>query len=612
MVQRSDDKGDKRSQSKSSESVASPDADPGAVKALRERIRQAGAATARASDHAPPPDELLVPHSSAPPSGDNNSGIRARPAEPRSISITPQLFAPKLKQAPMSVPWPTNPAGARRSLATTRVGLGMGTGSQDKPLDAGSDPHAHAQAQAHEGEREREGERADEGTISGPAPAQTSRTPMDEDDEAAFDELTLSTARTQPMPRVRSGLPGSARAQLPTPVGGMPAVLDDAERRRIELATTRKTQGLLRAPDGSQTSAGRYSVQDVSTEYVDTGAPPDELPGENSGAHDAILETDAEFDGEPAAGPELEGEGTRPRRSTPKQRVGHRRSSRPEVSHGRVERGTKRTDPGIRARTLRGSAPAASAPTAVPAASDARTSAPVRGPSAPPQGSSAPTSTVVVDPSLSWPPRPAEPAPARTPPRAAPRSSSYVPLPRDREAYEAFLRSAAADSGGPSRARPSWAQQETALIPREALEPPPEEPSSGASLWRSNWLRSGLGAVCIVVGALGFGWSLRDETAHSPSQDPLPPVATPVDPAVPATGVPLTLISTEPSGAELLVGGAVIGNTPLEVRRPSQGEELYLLRLRGFEPQMVKISLHSREAMHITLAPAAEPARPRR
>jgi hypothetical protein len=184
-------------------------------------------------------------------------------------------------------------------------------------------------------------------------------------------------------------------------------------------------------------------------------------------------------------------------------------------------------------------------------------------------------------------------------------------LPRDREAYEAFLRSAAADSGGPSRARPSWAQQETALIPREALELPPEEVSSSVSLWRSNWLRSGLGAVCIVVGALGFGWSLRDETAHSPSQNPLPPVATPVDPA-PATGVPLTLISTEPSGAELLVGGAVIGNTPLEVRRPSQGEELYLLRLRGFEPQMVKISLHSREAMHITLAPTAEAARPRR
>lgn len=586
MVQRSDDTGDKRSQGKSSESVASPDPDTGAVKALRERIRQAGAATARASDHAPPPDELMVPHSSAPPSGDN-SGIRARPAEPRSISITPQLFAPKLKQAPMSVPWPTNPAAARRALASTRVG--MGTGLQD----------------THEADSEAL-TREDETPISGPAPAQTSRDAPDDDEQAALDELTLSTARTQPMPRVRSSKPdASSRAQHQTPVGGLPVALDEAERRRVELATTRKTQGLLRAPDASQTNAGRYSVHDVSTEYVDTGGP-DEVSGRSGGAHDAILETDAEFDAEMQPGSESEGEGTRPRRSTPKQRVGHRRSSRPEVSHGRVERGTKRTDPGIRARTLRGSTPTSGAPVATPPAGDAR-------PSAPPHVANEPAaSTVVVDPSLSWPPRPAAAAAPRTPPRAAPRSSSYVPLPRDREAYEAFLRSAAADSGGPSRARPSWAQQETALIPREALEPLPEETTGDVSLWRNNWFRSSLGAVCIVIGALGFGWSLRDETAHSPSQNPASTVATPVDPASPPTDVPLTLISTEPSGAELLVGGAVIGNTPLEVRRPGQGEELYLLRLRGFEPQMVKVSRHSREAMHITLAPIPEPGRPQR
>jgi hypothetical protein len=183
-----------------------------------------------------------------------------------------------------------------------------------------------------------------------------------------------------------------------------------------------------------------------------------------------------------------------------------------------------------------------------------------------------------------------------------------VPLPRDREAYETFLRSAS-EGGGSSRVRPSWAQQETALIPREALELPPEEPGENVALLRNNWLRGAIGAICIVVGAIGFGWSLRDETVHSPSQTPMPPLAAPGKQAAP---VPLTLISTEPSGAELLVGGAVIGNTPLEVRRPSQGEELYQLRMRGFESQMVKVSLDSREVMHVTLAPIPEPSRPRR
>src|SRR4051794_13189401 len=112
MVQRSDDERDKRSPGKSSEAEASRDAESSAANALRERIRQAGAAaTARASDHAPPANGFLVPNSSAPPSAEH-SGVRTRPPEPRpaTASTTPPLFAPpSLSPGAMSVPWPAAP-----------------------------------------------------------------------------------------------------------------------------------------------------------------------------------------------------------------------------------------------------------------------------------------------------------------------------------------------------------------------------------------------------------------------------------------------------------------------------------------------------------------------
>jgi hypothetical protein len=55
---------------------------------------------------------------------------------------------------------------------------------------------------------------------------------------------------------------------------------------------------------------------------------------------------------------------------------------------------------------------------------------------------------------------------------------------------------------------------------------------------------------------------------------------------------------------------AVIGNTPLEVTRPTQGESLYIVRLKGFEQQMVRINSTTHEAIHITLSPAPEPTKP--
>jgi hypothetical protein len=673
MVQRSDEKGDKRSPSKSSESEASRDAESNAAKALRERIRQAGAAaTARASDHAPPENGLLVPNSSAPASAEH-SGVRTRPPEPRATNSTnPPLFAPpRLTPGAMAVPWPAVPR--RRELQQTRDGLGAPTPSaapegaapQSGPVDPLMQTALAPQAPpsglgwSSAPDAQEQHSQAPPPLESGPAPRGSQATPrgfapppLDARPLATrpLDTWSLSTARTQPMPRVRTdafqGPPAQKRDDLQDHIQ-----LEAEERRRAELATTRKTQGLLRAPDASGSSVGRYSVHDVSTEYVDTGAPdvPDVADSEerSSITEEPITEEVPALDASAAeaeaqSGGEPEVDSSRPRRSTPKQRVGHRRSSRPEMGHAR-ERGTKRTDPGIRARTLRGGGAPLSTKTA-PQLPAAKTSPlPAANPNQPAGSQSQFASTkpgtgseithrslplpgarslsarppplpstsgsIVIDPSLSQPSLPAPPSSALTRTTSRQGSSSYVPLPRDREAYEAFLRSAAGEHGGPPRARPSWAQQETALIPRDALEPPSyEDDSAEPSGWPTARTRALVGVVLIALSAGVGWWILEGQTAPPKVATPLPLAPAGAEPT-PASR-PITLIATEPTGAELLLDRAVIGNTPLEVARPSQGESLYIIRLRGFEQQMVRITSTTHDAIHITLTAAPEPPPP--
>lgn len=655
MVQRSDDKGDKRSPGKSSETEASRDAESSAANALRERIRQAGAAaTARASDHAPLAGGLIVPNSSAPPTAEH-SGVHTRPPEPRATSITPPLFGPpRLTPAAMTVPWPAAPR--RRELQQTRSGLGIPTEPQVHESQAPETPSDPFNAnQPAYGAPSGIGWSAPPGSqdpsSAPPAPLESGPAPRGSQGQGTprgiapppMDQWSLSTARTQPMPRVRSEAFQGPKAD---DLGSVEA----EERRRAELATTKKNQGLLRTPDAAGSSVGRYSVHDVSTEYVDTGAP-DDTHAQSRSTRPMTAEERAAISQEPITeevpaldaramdaevAPANESEAdSRPRRSTPKQRVGHRRSSRPELGHAR-ERGTKRTDPGIRARTLRGGGsplpgkPAPQLPAArtspLPAAnlpaggrSSSAAETPARGtaithrssplPAARPLSARPPplpssSSSIVVDPSLSQPNLAAVPSNPAT--RTTARNNAgYVPLPRDREAYEAFLRSAAGEHGGPPRARPSWAQQETALIPRDALEPLSYDETIERTVWPTARTRALIGVVLIALSAGVGWWILEGQTAPPRAAMPLPVGPSAREPT-PAPR-PITLIATEPTGAELLLDGAVIGNTPLEVARPAQGESLYIIRLRSFEQQMVRITSSTHEAIHITLTPAPEP-----
>jgi hypothetical protein len=159
-------------------------------------------------------------------------------------------------------------------------------------------------------------------------------------------------------------------------------------------------------------------------------------------------------------------------------------------------------------------------------------------------------------------------------------------------------RAAEAEANG---ARPNWKEQETLLIPRESLE---EElaPASGL-MERLPWLFGAVLAVAMIAAAT-FWVKQRTTDTNAVRSIPISNNV-PSERAV-TSASPTTLIATEPSGAELLLGGAVLGNTPVEVARPQQGDETYFLRMRGFESQLVRVSPHSGSAIRVMLLPSKD------
>jgi hypothetical protein len=79
-----------------------------------------------------------------------------------------------------------------------------------------------------------------------------------------------------------------------------------------------------------------------------------------------------------------------------------------------------------------------------------------------------------------------------------------------------------------------------------------------------------------------------------------PGVESDVKPAVAAPSANVTEIVSEPAHAEIVVGGAVIGNTPAQVVRGDKDAD-YLLRKAGYEPQLVRVTPHSPQSITITL-----------
>lgn len=145
------------------------------------------------------------------------------------------------------------------------------------------------------------------------------------------------------------------------------------------------------------------------------------------------------------------------------------------------------------------------------------------------------------------------------------------------------------------------------VAPREPAQPTAAKRSPlllGAKLktFFSDW---STGRVLLAMaGATGMA-ILGIILATTPSQitaaTPDPAAAHTVAPA-PFDARPSTKIITSPTGAEIILRGALVANSPAPVPRPAY-ESLYLVRLHGYQPQLVSLSPSSPVEIHITLQP---------
>jgi hypothetical protein len=356
--------------------------------------------------------------------------------------------------------------------------------------------------------------------------------------------------------------------------------------------------GLLRRSEPAS-DAGRYSVTGTSVEYV-------EPTNTVAVTDDQVLQDDDDSS-------------ARARRFTPKQRPGYRRSRKPEGARvsaptpragsvGNVARDERsdmvRTMPDLQSvrdtQPERQSRAAASTATTlkVPTAS----APPLQPPSRPAPPPVEPTASIVVDPELTAMPH-YEEVRNRTPPAPAP--TPYEPLPSDRAGFEAFMRQRTAELNARG-AGLHWNEQETLLIPREALASGPPR-----RLVHNVFAPINIGLFIVILMA-GFGSIALWRVPGSSGGVRTVPLDTTSSAALEggksaATTAATTLISTEPSGAELVLGTAVLGNTPLEVARPKQGDDTYVLRLQGFDPQLVRLTPHSGTTISIMLQPTSAP-----
>jgi hypothetical protein len=403
---------------------------------------------------------------------------------------------------------------------------------------------------------------------------------------------------------------------------------------------------LLRSATESS-EVGRYSVQDLSVEYVEA---PDRASEDESSSPERVeteLESNASEREAVVEDPLL-----RARRFTPKQRPAHRRGrqhetlrnppSRAKEEHADLlrtlpDRSRHITSPS-RPSALRESLPPSAAEQSEQLASTAPAESPL---ASAPLVSPAMTTPAIASPPIVSPRRPAaitqplaslDPGPLpQTPPtnprlaplarrgssppvgpnaitQRLPERANYQPLPKDRAGFEAFMKQRAADAQATSRnasasPRVHWKDQETLLIQRSSLMPM----LPTARIGRRRIPLLPIAAVCALVLVAAGTLFLRRQALEGTSVRAVPITNSPSStPATQAAAVPTTLIATEPSGAELLLGGAVLGNTPVAVARPSSGEETYLLRMTGFEWQLVRISAQSGGAIRVTMRPLGQ------
>jgi serine/threonine-protein kinase len=123
-----------------------------------------------------------------------------------------------------------------------------------------------------------------------------------------------------------------------------------------------------------------------------------------------------------------------------------------------------------------------------------------------------------------------------------------------------------------------------------------------------------IGLLSIVGVAFALGAFGSTETADPPPElavepvepdEPDPPPDEPDPPATVEVEARTVVIETEPEGAEVLIDGAIVGNTPARVPLPDTTATLEV-RFRGYEPQQIQLSPASPENIRVTLEPVRE------
>ncbi|MBN1655010.1 MAG: hypothetical protein JXA30_14670 [Deltaproteobacteria bacterium] len=112
-----------------------------------------------------------------------------------------------------------------------------------------------------------------------------------------------------------------------------------------------------------------------------------------------------------------------------------------------------------------------------------------------------------------------------------------------------------------------------------------------------------LGVVLLAVAGMVANAGRKQPTTAGPPKEAEAASVTETEVSRAQSDKPAVQISSSPPGAELVHEGAVVGNTPTKIERPTY-EQIYLLRLPGYESQLVRVSPLSGQSMHITLTPA--------
>jgi tRNA A-37 threonylcarbamoyl transferase component Bud32 len=160
----------------------------------------------------------------------------------------------------------------------------------------------------------------------------------------------------------------------------------------------------------------------------------------------------------------------------------------------------------------------------------------------------------------------------------------------------------------------------------DALEPPSrtEARLTAPKIPRSRTpivLVGAIAAAVVVLGIVGVAFALGafdgtdasgrlDSIATEPVVSPPEPVEPPEPPEPPEPvreEMRVVVIDTEPAGAEVLIDGAIVGNTPARVPLPDEGVTSNLeVRFRGYVPQEIQLSSASPENIRVTLEPARD------